>query len=65
MAWWRRRKEAGPLIRWGWLVPPILAVPFLFALVLGRVWFFAFPFVIPLAVAGLWDWLRRLQQPAR
>lgn len=59
MAWWGRRREAGPLTRWAWLVPPILAVPFVLALVPGRVWFFAFPFVIPLAVAGLWDWLRR------
>ena len=62
MAWWRRRRETGPLIRWAWLVPPILAAPFLLALVPGRVWFFAFPFVIPLAVAGLWDWLRRPKQ---
>ena len=59
MAWWRRRKGTGPLTRWGWLAPPILALPFLLALVPGRVWFFAFPFVIPLAVAGLLDWLRR------
>ncbi len=55
-AWWTRRKGSGALIRWAWLVPPILLLPFFLALVPGRVWFFAFPFVIPLAVAGLRDW---------
>jgi len=60
-AWWQRRGESGPLTRWAWLVPPILAAPFLLALVPGRVWFFAFPFVIPLAVAGLLSWLARFR----
>lgn len=58
-AWWSRRAQASPLIRWGWLVPPILLLPFVIPLVPGRVWFFAFPFVIPLAVAGLRDALAR------
>jgi hypothetical protein len=41
------------LKRWSPLVPLILLLPFLLALNVGRVWFFAFPVVLPLAVAGL------------
>lgn len=55
-AWWRRRGEPTPLVRWAWIVPIVLVVPFALALVPGRVWFFAFPFVLPLAVQGLSDW---------
>jgi hypothetical protein len=56
-AWWRRRGDPTAPARWAWIVPPILALPFALALVPDRVWFFAFPFVIPLAVAGLRDGL--------
>lgn len=56
-AWWRRRGDSTALVRWGWLVPGLLVLPFALALVPHRVWFFAFPFVIPLALAGLRDGL--------
>jgi hypothetical protein len=50
---------AAPLARWRWLVPAVLAVPFLIGSNIGRIWFVAFPFVIPMAVLGL----RRLRLP--
>jgi hypothetical protein len=34
-------------------VPLVLVVPFLLALNVPRVWFFAFPIVVPLGVLGL------------
>ena len=61
MAWWGRRRETGPLARWAWLIPGILVLPLVLPLVPGRVWFFAFPFVIPLAVDGLSNWLRGIR----
>ncbi len=53
--WLRLRRDdaAHVLIRWAPLVPIVMVIPFLLALHVGRVWFFAFPVVIPLAVAGL------------
>ena len=48
-----RGDRAHPLTRWAPLVPVILLIPFVLALNLGRVWFFAFPIVLPLAVIGL------------
>jgi hypothetical protein len=48
-----RRRTEHPLIRWSWLAPAILAVPFVLALNVAKVWFFSFPIVIPLAVWGL------------
>ena len=65
MAWWRRRRQTTALVRWAWLVPGILVLPLLLALVPGRVWFFAFPFVIPLAVAGISDWLAERRGASR
>jgi hypothetical protein len=65
LAWWRRRGEAVALVRWAWLVPGILLLPFLLALVPGRGWFFAFPFVLPLAVVGISDWLADRRDVAR
>ncbi len=64
LALWRRRDEPLALVRWARLIPVILVVPFVLALVVGRVWFFAFPFVIPLAVAGLFDEARRFSRRA-
>lgn len=54
--WMNRRRTEHPLIRWSWLAPAILAVPFVLALNVGKVWFFSFPIVIPLAVWGLEQW---------
>lgn len=62
LAWigWRgvRREPAAPLARLAWLVPPILALPFLIGSNIGRIWFYAFPVMIPLAVTGLRGLLR-------
>ena len=58
-ALWRRRHDrSDPLVRWSVLIPIVLAIPFLFALVPGRLWFFAFPFVLPLAALGVLDRLK-------
>jgi hypothetical protein len=56
--WQRRHDKSDLLVRWSLLIPIILAVPILFALVLGRVWFFAFPFLLPLAAVGILDRLK-------
>jgi preprotein translocase subunit Sec61beta len=52
-AWSLRGDARSPLLRLAWLVPGILLVPFLIGSNIGRIWFYAFPVVIPLAVAGL------------
>ena len=55
---WRRARTEQPIAyRWGWLVPPLLVAPFLLALVPGRLWFFAFPFVLTPAAATIYRWL--------
>ncbi len=56
-----RRAPDDPLARMAWLVPPILLLPFFIGSNIGRIWFYAFPAMIPLAVLGL----RRLLWPAR
>jgi hypothetical protein len=54
--WARNRHRADhPLIRWSWIVPVVLVIPFALALTIHSMWAFAFPFVIPLAVWGLRD----------
>ena len=52
-AWSLRGASRDPLVRLAWLVPGVLLVPFLIGSNIGRIWFYAFPAVIPLAVAGL------------
>jgi len=52
-AWSLRGASRDPLLRLAWLVPAVLLVPFLIGSNIGRIWFYAFPAVIPLAVAGL------------
>jgi len=52
-AWSMRGNPREALMRLAWLVPGILLVPFFIGSNIGRIWFYAFPFVIPLAVAGL------------
>jgi hypothetical protein len=46
----RTRELPGSLV---WLVPVALVIPFLIASNLARIWFLAFPAVIPLALLGL------------
>jgi hypothetical protein len=61
LGWLEARRVAGsPLARLSWLVPAILLTPFLIGSNIGRIWFYAFPIMIPLAVVGL----RRLLWPA-
>jgi hypothetical protein len=52
---WRdvRHDADRALARLAWLVPPILALPFLIGSNIGRIWFYAFPVMIPLAVRSL------------
>lgn len=58
-----RARTEHPLIRWSWLAPAILALPFVLALTVGKVWFFSFPIVIPLAVWGLERWFGGSTRP--
>ena len=54
--WARNRHRTDhPLIRWSWMVPVVLVIPFVLALTIHSMWAFAFPIVIPLAVWGLRD----------
>jgi hypothetical protein len=56
--WAKNRKRTDhPLIRWSWLAPAIFMIPFVLSLNVGKVWFFAFPIMIPLAVWGLAAWI--------
>lgn len=52
-AWSLRGPGRQPLLRLTWLVPGILLVPFLIGSNVGRIWFYAFPALIPLSVAGV------------
>ena len=62
LGWLEARRGFGnPLARLAWLVPLILLTPFLIGSNIGRIWFYAFPVMIPLAVVGL----RRLLWPVR
>ena len=47
-----------PLARLSWLVPGVLLVPFLIGSNIGRIWFYAFPVVLPLAVVGIRSMVR-------
>jgi hypothetical protein len=54
--WARNRHRTDhPLIRWSWIVPVVLVIPFVLALHVHKVLAFSFPIVIPLAVWGLQD----------
>jgi hypothetical protein len=59
--WSLRGRGGEPLARLAWLVPAILLVPFAIGSNVGRIWFYAFPVVIPLALEGL----RRAFAPRR
>jgi hypothetical protein len=52
-AWSLRGFGRHPLLRLAWLVPAVLLVPFLIGSNIGRIWFYAFPALIPLAVTGI------------
>ncbi len=60
-AWSLRGSRHHPLLRLAWLVPGILLVPFLIGTNIGRVWFYAFPALIPLVITGI----RRLMNGPR
>jgi hypothetical protein len=54
VGWWGlRRTPDAPLARLAWMVPLVLVMPFLIGSNIGRIWFYAFPAVIPLALVGL------------
>jgi hypothetical protein len=54
LGWFRLRgRPDEPLARLSWLIPPILLMPFLIGSNIGRIWFYAFPVMLPLAVLGL------------
>ncbi len=50
---WRSLAPGHPLRRATWILPLVVAIPLLIGANIGRVWFLAFPVVLPLAVAGL------------
>jgi preprotein translocase subunit Sec61beta len=54
-----RAEPRSPLARLAWLAPAVFAVPFLIDSRFGRIWFYAFPVVIPLALKGLGSLLER------
>jgi hypothetical protein len=51
--WNLRGRRDEPLARLAWLVPAILLVPLVIGSNVGRIWFYAFPVMIPLALEGL------------
>jgi hypothetical protein len=51
--WNLRGRRDEPLARLAWLVPGIFLVPFVIGSNVGRIWFYAFPVMIPLALEGL------------
>ena len=51
--WALRRSPQSPLARLAWLVPVVFFAPFFLGSNIGRIWFYAFPVVIPLAVVGI------------
>ena len=61
---WRCARPGSPLARWRLLIPLVLVAPFVFVKGMGRVWFFAFPFVLPLALLGIRSWVERWRLPA-
>jgi hypothetical protein len=63
-AWSLREARHHPLMRLAWLVPGIMLVPFLIGSNVGRIWFYAFPALIPLAVTGIRQLLGGPRVPA-
>jgi hypothetical protein len=62
---WSGSKRYPPLDRWRFLVIPILLAPFVFVTNVQRIWAYAFPLVIPLAVIGLLPLLRQNENLGR
>jgi hypothetical protein len=63
-AWSLRHARHHPLMRLAWLVPGIMLVPFLMGTNVSRIWFYAFPALIPLAVTGIRSLLDGPRLPA-
>jgi len=60
----RLRGQPGhPLARLAWIVPVVLVAPFVVGSNVGRIWFYAFPAMVPLAVLGLRTALDGAAQP--
>ena len=52
-AWRLRHAPRHPLFRLAWLVPLVMLTPFVIGSEIARIWFYAFPAVIPLALVVL------------
>lgn len=55
---WRLVESRSVLARWRLLIPLIVVTPFVFVKDLGRIWFLAFPLVLPLSLLAIRSWLR-------
>jgi hypothetical protein len=57
-AGWRLVEPGSVLARWRLLIPLILVTPFVFVKDTGRIWFLAFPLVLPLSLLAMRSWAR-------
>jgi hypothetical protein len=55
---WRLVESRSALARWRLLIPLILVAPFVLVKDMGRVWFLAFPLMLPLSLLAVRSWLR-------
>lgn len=55
-----RSNKSNPFYQFSFLVPLILLTPFMLATNVGRIWFLAFPFVIPLSLVSLREILKSM-----
>lgn len=62
--WNLRSRRHEPLARLAWLVPGIFLVPLAIGSNVGRIWFYAFPVMIPLALEGLRRAFAPLSRPS-
>ncbi len=58
---WTCVRPGSVLARWRLLIVVVLLSPFVLVKGMGRVWFMAFPFVLPLALLGIRSWIDRWQ----
>lgn len=59
-----RREGHEKLVRLAWLIPIVFVIPLLLDVNLGRIWFFAFPAMIPLSLLALRGLLQGEADPA-
>jgi hypothetical protein len=55
---WRLVEPRSILARWRLLIPLILVIPFVLVKDPGRIWFLAFPLVLPLSLLAVRSWIR-------